>query len=339
MRRVRRRSLVVLCYHRVLPPDALPEPYPLAELVVTPEALAQHASLCRTLYDCLPLREAVQRLRSDGTPDKPLLSFTFDDGYWDNVTHAAPVLEAHGVRGTFFVVTGLLGTQTAPWYDQLARAVVRLADRTVPELSKHPTHDDLAGKWIAEHFRHRHGLRLGHIVSDAKRLAPPVREEAIRRLNAAVGSLGAFDTHQDRLMTPDDARRLAAAGHEVASHTRTHPLLPQLTDEEALAELAGSRDDLAALIGGPVSSLAYPNGSYDGRVAGLARRAGYAVAVTMRAGLNRPDADGLELGRVFVSQQRLSHDDGALSTRLMELELCGAADVLFLRRWRSRGAS
>jgi len=38
-----------------------------------------------------------------------LASITFDDGYADNAGHVRDILEAAGIPGTFFVVTGLLG--------------------------------------------------------------------------------------------------------------------------------------------------------------------------------------------------------------------------------------
>jgi len=38
-------------------------------------------------------------------PDKPII-LTFDDGYVDAYTHALPILQQHGLVGTFFVLTG-----------------------------------------------------------------------------------------------------------------------------------------------------------------------------------------------------------------------------------------
>ena len=46
------------------------------------------------------------------------VSLTYDDAYASHYTSAAPVLEAHGVRGTFFLTTGVDWndmTPTSPW--------------------------------------------------------------------------------------------------------------------------------------------------------------------------------------------------------------------------------
>ena len=76
----------------------------------------------------------------------------------------------------------------------------------------------------------------------------------------------------------DGLRLLAEAGWEVGSHTRTHPRLTRLADEELREELAGSRAEVEEGLGGPCRSLAYPYGDLDDRVAAAAREAGYAAA-------------------------------------------------------------
>ena len=55
----------------------------------------------------LDVVEALDRLYA-GTLAPNTIALTFDDGYVDNAVHAMPVLEAHGFRGTVFVVTDLV---------------------------------------------------------------------------------------------------------------------------------------------------------------------------------------------------------------------------------------
>ena len=52
------------------------------------------------------------------------------------------------------------------------------------------------------------------------------------------------------------------AGHEVAVHTRTHPVLKDLADDEILREVEDDRLALSALVGYDVLGMAYPVGSY-----------------------------------------------------------------------------
>jgi peptidoglycan/xylan/chitin deacetylase (PgdA/CDA1 family) len=82
-------------------------------------------------------------------------------------------------------------------------------------------------------------------------------------------------------MSWDDLRALAAAGWEIGSHSHTHPPLTGLGDAELEAELAGSRAACEEALQRPCTSLAYPFGAHDRRVADQAKAAGYEVAVIL----------------------------------------------------------
>ena len=74
-----------------------------------------------------------------------------------------------------------------------------------------------------------------------------------------------------------DAETLVARGWEVGSHTTTHPLLTDVDDQRLGEELAQSRTTIEDRLGS-CTSLAYPYGIADSRVADAARQAGYEVA-------------------------------------------------------------
>lgn len=63
------------------------------------------------------------------------------------------------------------------------------------------------------------------------------------------------------------------AGHEIAGHTLTHPLLTELSDEEVVRQVEEDRQRLSELAGYEVVGFAYPCGgiNYDRRVADLIR--------------------------------------------------------------------
>jgi peptidoglycan/xylan/chitin deacetylase (PgdA/CDA1 family) len=63
-------------------------------------------------------------------------------------------------------------------------------------------------------------------------------------------------------MTKDQIFALQAAGHEIGAHTRTHPYLSTLTDDQQRSEILGSYDDLMAL-GIKPTWFAYPYGDYN----------------------------------------------------------------------------
>ena len=84
---------------------------------------------------------------------------------------------------------------------------------------------------------------------------------------------------------PQEAEKIYA-GHEVAVHTLTHPLLPTLTDDEIAYQVEEDRKNLSKLCGYEVVGMAYPGGgkNCDERVANVVRtRTGVQYARTNRS--------------------------------------------------------
>ena len=104
------RALVV-ALHRVLPgasDESMTLPAPLFD------------ALCRFFkrhFRVVGLGEIVDKLER-GERFHREMAITFDDGYVDASEVAAPILEAHGLTATVFLVSGFVGTRTVPWWDR-----------------------------------------------------------------------------------------------------------------------------------------------------------------------------------------------------------------------------
>ena len=68
-----------------------------------------------------------------------------------------------------------------------------------------------------------------------------------------------------------DRLRAVYEGHEVATHSVTHPYLTRLSDEEVIREIEDDRIRLSEILGYEVVGHAYPMGDCDRRVADLLR--------------------------------------------------------------------
>jgi peptidoglycan/xylan/chitin deacetylase (PgdA/CDA1 family) len=104
-RRAPEPNLRILTYHRVN------DRHPGDRMSVHPLAFrAQMEHLAESGRPVLPLAEAAGRLCGKGPPlPVGAVCLTFDDGYRDNLEHAAPVLEALGFPAAVFLVTGRMG--------------------------------------------------------------------------------------------------------------------------------------------------------------------------------------------------------------------------------------
>lgn len=71
-------------------------------------------------------------------------------------------------------------------------------------------------------------------------------------------------------INPEDVKEIYA-GHEVASHSLTHPDLTTLDEAEIIRQVEQDRLNLSSLVGYEVVGMAYPCGPNDDRVAGIIR--------------------------------------------------------------------
>lgn len=126
-----------------------------------------------------------------------------------------------------------------------------------------------------------------------------------------------------RLLDAAELRHMQSYGMEIGSHSVNHVRLPALDDAALKLELSDSKSALEDVLGGPVSSFAYPYGAWDDRCAEAVKCAGYAAACTTRTGWALRDGDPYRLRRLTV----FNHD--TLSSFARKLYF-GSHDV----RWR-----
>jgi peptidoglycan/xylan/chitin deacetylase (PgdA/CDA1 family) len=95
-------------------------------------------------------------------------------------------------------------------------------------------------------------------------------------------------------LTRSEVHELAARGHEVGSHSHTHPTYMGALDREQLAlEWRVSRAELAEILGRPPDSAAVPGGFVSEAVIEEAARAGYRLLMTSNPAVRPSRHDGM----------------------------------------------
>ncbi len=261
-------------------------------------------------YVVLPVEEIAERLRMGTVPTRAL-AVTFDDGYRDTLTHAAPILARYGLGATVFLATGFIGTADAPWYDRLAGAV-KVSEREAIELEP--------GDAIPVRGQRLRALqsvlqRLKQVPDDVRRTSV---ERLIKELDPADGG------RQKRLMLSwDEVDALCGLGFSIGAHTVGHPILSRLGPEAAWREIHGSKRAIEEATGRAVRAFAYPNGGatdYDETTVELVEKAGFTCAVTTRRGVNTPKTPRFELHRGGPWEQHLP----TYAMKLFYYEMSGA---------------
>ena len=107
---------VVLMYHRVA--DRAVDPHDLC--VPVDEFRRQMRYLRDAGYRVMPLHDLVQAVTSNDLECRSV-ALTFDDGYLDSLTNAAPILAECEFPSTFFLVGAALDEPYEFWWDGLER--------------------------------------------------------------------------------------------------------------------------------------------------------------------------------------------------------------------------
>jgi peptidoglycan/xylan/chitin deacetylase (PgdA/CDA1 family) len=129
------------------------------------------------------------------------------------------------------------------------------------------------------------------------------------------------------------------AGIEFGSHTCSHPILTRLEEEDAKREIRDSKELIESHIGRAVRHFSYPNGKradFSPELERQVRAAGYCSAVTTLEGPLRRGESQFALSRKGITEATLLGAGGRFSKELLQVELSGFYDTLFLRRWRDR---
>jgi peptidoglycan/xylan/chitin deacetylase (PgdA/CDA1 family) len=279
-----RNRVLILAFHRVL---AEADPFRPGDVTVDVFDM-----LCRSLrryFNVLSLPQAVDRLEAGDVPGRAVV-LTFDDGYADNVSRAAPVLQRYGLPATCFVATGFLDGSIM-FNDQVIEALrtTRLERLELPALGLPPTDLSSVGARVAA---------VDTLLNAVKHLAPAARRDAVDALITALGT----EPPPPLMMNRNQVRALARSGVEIGGHTHSHPILTAVPDATACSEIRQGRETLESILQREISSFAYPNGKpehdYAASHVAAVRAAGFERAVTKAWGVAQPGDDRFQLPRI-----------------------------------------
>lgn len=265
----------VFTLHHVRPPTGASFA-PNRVLEITPDFLDRAIGrLRRAGIDLVSLGEARRRIMSDA-PERRFAVFTLDDGYRDNLEHAAPVFRANGCPYAIFVVTSLPDGELEMWWRGL-EAVIAGRDSVTVAMDGQRVFDcsDTGGKYAAYEAIYWWLRGLG----EDEKLA------AVRDLCARYGVDLAELARNARMSWEEIAGIAADPLCTIGAHTVTHAALARLDEQRMRAEIRDGAARLEAALGARPRYLAYPYGdpgSAGAREFAAAAELGFEMAFTTR---------------------------------------------------------
>lgn len=263
----------IVMYHGVSPLDP-----------ITPQILEEHIKLFQEYYTIIPLGELLEKQKQ---PHKrPLLALTFDDGLKNNAVYATSILEKYHVPATYFICSKLLDGQSLLWNHELR---IRL--------------ESLSATQRSEIMQTTAAIAAADIRAAIENLKSEPMQICMQRLDHArrlTTDLVLSEEQKTRyqLMSAQELATLPQC-IELGSHTRTHPILDKIPEDQLIEEIAGSKQDLESLTGRSIESFCYPNGNHDDVVSNLVAQH-YQTAVTTEPGLAKKTLKRNQLPRVHA---------------------------------------
>ena len=218
---LKKRFIGILAYHHITK-NGLGPVSPVATL---PGVFSRHVKVFSRVFRALLMKDVCALLKSGAEFDKDGLVFTFDDGYRDSFEEAAPLLEAAGIRGVFYI-TGVSFTPRALlWNDIVGEALVSLSLRDFGELELGPSgFKDLLRKTALAHGKKKEFF-IGQAFDLLFEEGPVSRQKICDQLHRILIKNKTGINPSRILMDPEEIKTLALRGHEIGAHTLTHARL------------------------------------------------------------------------------------------------------------------
>jgi peptidoglycan/xylan/chitin deacetylase (PgdA/CDA1 family) len=265
-----RGKCVVLTYHRVLPADALSPSDVSWPMAVSVETFTTQLKFIKANFDILHEADFLQWLKSSEINESQRFAvITFDDGWRDNYDYALPVLSEMNAPASLFVCTDHITSGDAFWWTVVERYYKQFGpERLMAGLESLLEDDALFSQTTAWRKKSTGNISVSEIIEALKSL--PARE--LRQLATAL-SAQVPDYARD-IMNWDEVRAVASAGVAIGPHTRTHAILPALSDADRADEIGGSLIDLKKRELLTSQFFCFPSGDYDAPSREAVRQAG-----------------------------------------------------------------
>jgi peptidoglycan/xylan/chitin deacetylase (PgdA/CDA1 family) len=287
----------ILAYHHI---TDRPLGY-VSPVATSPRAFSGHVARFSRKFQTYLMKDVPALLASKKGILCDGLIFTFDDGYLDSFEEAAPVLEAKGLHGVFYVTAVPFFGRLYLWNDIVGEALNSLRPENID-----PDFGPVELRKLLEKISIVQGTLKEDLIGQAFNFLfdeeQAHREKIVNKLFAVLQRNKTELDPARILMDREQIVDLARRGHEIGAHTLTHARLSKsggAAGNETTESVRILREN-----GLSVSSFAYPFGheiDSGSSCNDSLKHAGISSAVTMEKNVVMQTSDLYLLPRIPVS--------------------------------------
>ena len=288
-------SVVVLAYHGVISDRHAEHPLRSFNMLTVSE-FRRHLTEIVRLFNPIAMDDFRAWFRGGRQLPRKALLITFDDGYANNLIHAAPLLKQMGVPATCFIPTGYIGGDRLLWPTEVFCRSYYCPGKRMPM----PRGGEAA-------VPRTHSARLefaADVEETCKELPAATCMDYLARLRAECNLV--LDEAAEELfgfLDWDGVRELRKSGFEIGSHTVEHVIVSRADRPRLAHELRASKSTIEREIRSECFCFAYPNGRADDitpTAMQVAADAGYDFAFSVRDGFCHHSANPMLLDRIWI---------------------------------------
>jgi len=293
---------IVVIYHRITDGDEFPTPLSELQRGDSVEVFERQIKCVRRWFRPSTIGELIGFVDGKDPVDSDLFVVTFDDGYRDNLTIAAPILMRLSVPAVVFLATAFIDTSNRFWWVRLTDLLQTVSpvhwDRIRAEVDwpkgLQPLVDSLTvGTWDDR----RQSRRVLGKAFFRLELDQTVR--LLDELEALTGTRGEAGMP---MLTWKEVEEILEKGFDVGGHTENHPLLTRVSPDVVVEEVEKCLSVIESKVHVKPVSFAYPAGDHADEVVRLLEQSNFQVSFTARPGTISPGSpDRHALPRLYLS--------------------------------------
>jgi peptidoglycan/xylan/chitin deacetylase (PgdA/CDA1 family) len=293
----RPQSAAILCYHSVAADPEGQSNYIPTGITVSDHLFDEQMRILRSKYNPVTLDDIADWLNGSKPLPPRSVAVTFDDGFEDNYTFAAPLMEKYNIFGAFYLTVNAVIKNELPWFCRTIYLFQEAKRRNI----------------ILTDEKRRRTWNLGDPQENREAFVlysnpcAAMTGEEMENYVAALEDWFGFKldlTQGPRMMSFAQAKELRQRGHIVGNHTFSHGNMGHIPPEAWYQEIMEANKILDRELGGKSEHFSYPHPclhpQWQEQSLTLTKKIGFKTAVLTDAGVVTKTSNPLLLQRVYI---------------------------------------